>query len=200
MSIYAHWYGHIPSGSEVSITELEFKHAKDKDKPIFCFLVDEDHSWLPSMIETEPGRTKLSRFKDTLQMQLVRETFKTPNDLAAKVAASVGRYIAEASVPVPALVTGVQYTGDRLSLNFEEIEIRIAIAILAEFIGQNIIAGDDVTGTITLKLDDVPWDEALDFIMMTKGLEKFESGTITLIAPIGKIMDYKEHQFISRSG
>ena len=64
--------------------------------------------------------------------------------------------------------TRVKYTGDRLSLNFQEIEIRSVIAILAEFTGQNVVAGDDVTGTITLKLDDVPWDEALDFIMMTK--------------------------------
>ena len=85
-------------------------------------------------------------------------------------------------------------TKDKLSLNFQDIEIRSVIAILAEFTGQNIVAGDDVTGTITLKLDDVPWDEALDFIMMSKGLEKFESGTVTLVAPAGKIKDYKEQQ------
>ncbi|MDD5631754.1 MAG: type IV pilus secretin PilQ [Methylococcales bacterium] len=90
--------------------------------------------------------------------------------------------------------TRVKYTGDRLSLNFQEIDIRSVIAILAEFTGQNVVAGDDVTGTITLKLDDVPWDEALDFIMMTKGLEKFESGAVTLIAPLGKIKEYKEKQ------
>jgi len=96
--------------------------------------------------------------------------------------------------------TLVKYTGDRLSLNFQEIEIRSVIAIFAEFIGQNIVAGDDVTGTITLKLDDVPWDEALDFIMMTKGLEKFETGSITLITSIGKIKDYKEQQLISIKG
>ena len=90
--------------------------------------------------------------------------------------------------------TRIKYTGDRLSLNFQEIDIRSVIAILAEFTGQNVVAGDDVTGTITLKLDDVPWDEALDFIMMTKGLEKFESGTVTLIAPVGKIKDYKRQQ------
>ena len=88
----------------------------------------------------------------------------------------------------------IKYTGERLSLNFQEIEIRSVIAILAEFTGQNVVAGDDVTGTITLKLNDVPWDEALDFIMMTKGLEKFESGNVTLIAPIGKIKEYKEQQ------
>ncbi len=88
----------------------------------------------------------------------------------------------------------VKYKGDRLSLNFQDIEIRSVIAILAEFTGQNIVAGDDVTGNITLKLDDVPWDEALDFIMMTKDLEKFESGTVTMIAPAGRIKKYKEMQ------
>jgi type IV pilus assembly protein PilQ len=85
-------------------------------------------------------------------------------------------------------------TQDRLSLNFQDIEIRSVIAILAEFTGQNIVAGDEVTGNVTLKLDDVPWDEALNFIMMSKGLEKFESGNITMIAPVGKIKDYKEKQ------
>ena len=87
-----------------------------------------------------------------------------------------------------------KYSGDRLSLNFQEIEIRSVIAILAEFTGQNVVAGDDVTGTITLKLDDVPWDEALDFIMMTKELGKFESGNVTLISTLDKIKDYKKKQ------
>jgi len=88
----------------------------------------------------------------------------------------------------------VKYTGNRLSLNFQEIEIRSVIAILAEFTGQNVVAGDDVHGTITLKLDDVPWDEALDFIMMTKELGKYETGNVTLISPLDKIKDYKKKQ------
>ncbi|MFZ2726793.1 MAG: type IV pilus secretin PilQ [Methylococcaceae bacterium] len=88
----------------------------------------------------------------------------------------------------------VKYTGERLSLNFQDIEIRSVIAILAEFTGQNVVAGDDVLGTITLKLDDVPWDEALDFVMMTKGLGKFETGNVTLISPLDKIKDYKKKQ------
>ena len=88
----------------------------------------------------------------------------------------------------------VKYNGERLSLNFQDIEIRSVIAILAEFTKQNIVAGDDVTGNITLKLDDVPWDEALDFIMMTKELGKFESGNVTLISPLDKIKDYKKKQ------
>jgi type IV pilus assembly protein PilQ len=87
-----------------------------------------------------------------------------------------------------------KYTGDRLSLNFQEIDVRSVIAVLAEFTGQNVVAGDDVTGTVTVKLDDVPWDEALDFIMMTRDLEKYETGNVTLIAPVGKIKKYKEEQ------
>ncbi|MFI3219464.1 MAG: type IV pilus secretin PilQ [Methylococcales bacterium] len=87
-----------------------------------------------------------------------------------------------------------KFTGDRLSLNFQEIEIRSVIAILAEFTGQNVVAGDDVTGNITLKLDDVPWDEALAFIMMTKDLGKYETGNVTLISPLDRIRTYKEKE------
>ena len=90
--------------------------------------------------------------------------------------------------------TRSKYTGERLSLNFQDIEIRSVIAILSEFTGQNVVAGDDVTGTITIKLDDVPWDEALDFIMMTKELGKFETGNVTLVSPLDKIKDYKKKQ------
>ena len=87
-----------------------------------------------------------------------------------------------------------KFTGDRLSLHFQEIEVRSVIAILAEFTGQNVVAGDDVTGTITLKLDDVPWDEALAFIMMTKDLGKYETGNVTLISPLDRIRTYKEKE------
>jgi type IV pilus assembly protein PilQ len=88
----------------------------------------------------------------------------------------------------------VKYTGNRLSLNFQDIEIRNIISILAEFTGQNMVAGDDVSGNITLKLDDVPWDEALEFILMTKELGKYQTGNVTLISPLDKIKDYKEKQ------
>ena len=97
-------------------------------------------------------------------------------------------------LPEPESTIVKKYTGARLSLNFQDIEVRNVIAILSEFTHQNIVAGDDITGTITLKLTDVPWDEALDFILMTKGLEKFQSGTVTLIAPAGKIKNYKAQQ------
>jgi Domain of unknown function (DUF4062) len=108
VGIYAHRYGYIPEGSDVSITESEFQYAKRKEKALLCFIVDEDHPWPPPMIDGDPGQTKLARFKDALRTRYVRETFTTPQDLASKVATSVGRYIVEASSPLHPLVTGLR--------------------------------------------------------------------------------------------
>lgn len=86
------------------------------------------------------------------------------------------------------------YIGKRLTLNFQDIPVRQVMAILAEFTGKNIVVSEEVVGNITLKLDNVPWDEVLDFIMVTKELGQYESGNVTLIAPIDKIKNYKEKQ------
>ena len=86
------------------------------------------------------------------------------------------------------------YTGKRLTLNFQDIPVRQVMAILAEFTGKNIVVSEEVVGNITLKLDNVPWDEVLDFIMVAKELGQYESGNVTLIAPIDKIKNYKEKQ------
>jgi type IV pilus assembly protein PilQ len=63
-----------------------------------------------------------------------------------------------------------QYKGDKLSLNFQNIEVRTVLQVIAEFTGLNIVTSDSVTGNITLRLKDVPWDQALDLILQTKGL------------------------------
>lgn len=86
------------------------------------------------------------------------------------------------------------YTGKKLTLHFQDVAIRQVMAILAEFTGKNIVVSEEVVGNITLKLDNVPWDEALDFIMITKELGQYESGNVTLIAPLDKIKAYKEKQ------
>jgi CheY-like chemotaxis protein len=93
IGIYAHRYGHSPSGSDLSITEMEYIFAVEQQKPIFCFLVDEDYPWRPAFIEEEPNRSKLRAFKGRINSNLVRDTFTTPDDLAFKVAASVGHYL-----------------------------------------------------------------------------------------------------------
>lgn len=76
-----------------------------------------------------------------------------------------------------------RFTGQKISLNFQDIEIRAVLQIIAEFVGMNVIINDAVRGTVTLHLENVPWDQALDYIMSTNGLSKRESGDITVIAP-----------------
>ena len=81
------------------------------------------------------------------------------------------------------LVAGQGYTGQRLSLNFQSIEIRALLQIIADFSDFNVVTSDTVTGTVTLRLKDVPWDQALDIILQSKGLDKRRSGNVLLIAP-----------------
>ncbi len=80
-----------------------------------------------------------------------------------------------------------RYTGERLSLDFQDIEVRAALKIIAEFTNQNIVASDSVTGNITLHLKNVPWDEALDIILTTKGLDMRRRGNVILVAPAEEI-------------
>ena len=93
MGIYAHRYGYIPPGGDLSITEMEYHYAVEHKKPVFCFVVDEEYPWRPAFIEGEPARAKLQALKETISASLVRDTFTTPEELAFKVAASVGRYL-----------------------------------------------------------------------------------------------------------
>lgn len=76
-----------------------------------------------------------------------------------------------------------QYSGEKLTLNFQNVEVRSVLQVIADFTGLNIIASDTVTGNVTLRLKDVPWDQALDIIMRAKGLDKRASGSVIWIAP-----------------
>lgn len=83
------------------------------------------------------------------------------------------------------LVQGTKqgFIGEKLSLNFQDIEVRSVLQVIADFTGKNIVASDTVQGNITLRLKDVPWDQALDVIMKNKGLDKRVSGSVISIAP-----------------
>lgn len=79
------------------------------------------------------------------------------------------------------------YTGERLSLNFQDIPVRAVLQLIADFTGLNVVVSDSVDGNLTLRLKNVPWDQALDIILKAKGLSKRESGTVMLIAPSEEI-------------
>ncbi|HWA13596.1 MAG TPA: AMIN domain-containing protein, partial [Burkholderiales bacterium] len=78
---------------------------------------------------------------------------------------------------------GKGYTGDKLSLNFQNIEVRAVLQVIADFTNLNIITSDTVTGNLTLRLKDVPWDQALDIILQAKGLDMRKTGNVVWIAP-----------------
>jgi type IV pilus assembly protein PilQ len=79
--------------------------------------------------------------------------------------------------------TGPGYRGEKLSLNFQNVEVRAVLQVLADFTGLNIITSDTVTGSVTLRLKDVPWDQALDIILRSKGLDMRKTGNVVWIAP-----------------
>jgi CheY-like chemotaxis protein len=93
IGIYAHRYGYVPNGQSKSITEQEFDFAQEKGKPTFCFVVDEEYPWRPKQVEAEPGQTRLRVFLQRLQETVITDSFTTPEDLAFKVASSLGRFL-----------------------------------------------------------------------------------------------------------
>lgn len=80
-----------------------------------------------------------------------------------------------------------RYKGEKLSLNFQDIEVRSVLQLIADFTKLNLVAADTVAGHITLRLENVPWDQALDLILKTKGLDKRQVGNVLMVAPAAEI-------------
>jgi type IV pilus assembly protein PilQ len=95
------------------------------------------------------------------------------------------RFIVEVKQVVedPNRIVRPGYVGERLSLNFQNVEVRAVLQVIADFTGLNIITSDTVTGNLTLRLRDVPWDQALDIILQSKGLDMRKTGNVVWIAP-----------------
>lgn len=90
------------------------------------------------------------------------------------------------------------YAGEKLSLNFQNIEVRSILQVIADFTGLNIITSDTVTGNLTLRLKDVPWDQALEIIMQSKGLDKRKNGNVILVAPADELVAKEKIAFESQ--
>ncbi len=86
------------------------------------------------------------------------------------------------------------YTGKKISLDFQDIEVRRVLQLLADFTGINMVAADTVQGNITLRLKDVPWDQALDIILKTKNLDKRRNGNVIWIAPVAELIKAEEEE------
>ena len=87
-----------------------------------------------------------------------------------------------------------KYIGNKISLDFQDIEVRRVLQLLADFTSINMVASDTVQGNITLRLKDVPWDQALDIVMKTKNLDKRRNGNVIWIAPVSELIKVEEDE------
>ncbi|MBH2020057.1 type IV pilus secretin PilQ [Polaromonas sp.] len=97
------------------------------------------------------------------------------------------------------LTQGIGFNGEKLSLNFQNIEIRSLLQVIADFTNFNVVTSDTVTGSVTLRLKDVPWDQALDIILQAKGLGMRKTGNVLLIAPKDELAAKDKQELESRA-
>ena len=133
-----------------------------------------------SLIDAEQGRdgTTLTL---TTNRDFEHLAYQSDNQLVVEVKARDSRTQAERESEEGG------YSGEKLSLNFQNIEVRAVLQLLADFNGMNLVTSDTVTGNLTLRLKNVPWDQALDIILKTKGLAMRQNGNVMLIAPAAEI-------------
>ncbi|MBN7797894.1 type IV pilus secretin PilQ [Parahaliea mediterranea] len=86
------------------------------------------------------------------------------------------------------------YVGERISLNFQDIEVRAVLQLIADFTELNLVASDTVSGRITLRLQNVPWDQALELVLKTKGLDKRQVGNVLMVAPAAEIAERERQE------
>ena len=90
------------------------------------------------------------------------------------------------------------FTEEGISLNFQDIEVRSALQLLADFTGLDLVVSDEVTGNITLQLNDLPWNQALDIILLTRGLGKRQKGRVLIVAPAEELAEQDRLDLLNR--
>lgn len=190
-----------------AVSNIDFRRGSDGSGRIIVELTD---AKVPADLRQEGGRIVVNFAKTTLPEALMQRLdvvdFATPvnsvdalrvGDGTRLVIAASGDYeqLAYQSdniytieiKPVvklpPELQDKKEYTGERLTLNFQDIETRAVLQLLADTSGQNMVITETVGGNVTLRLQNVPWDQALDIVMRTKGLGMRKEGNVMLIAP-----------------
>lgn len=196
-----------------SIDNIDFRRGEDGAGNVVITLSDPSIS--PS-IEEQGGKIRVSFAKtqlpEALRVRLDVQDFATPVkfvDASSKAeGASIsieptGRYDYLAYQTDDKLTISIKplseadaerrkaehftYSGEKLSLNFQDIDVRSVLQLIADFTDLNLVASDTVQGNITLRLQNVPWDQALDLVLKTKGLDKRQIGNVLLVAPADEI-------------
>jgi type IV pilus assembly protein PilQ len=199
------------AGAENSITGIDFRRGEDGTGRVLINLSDPSvpidvreeggkvianflNTRLPERLERRLDVTDFATPVQTIDVRRfgnnVRMTI-TPSGNYEEIAYQAGDVFAVELKPVTVEQQQArqrqEFTGERLSLNFQDIEVRSVLQLIADFTGLNVVVSDSVTGNITLRLQDVPWDQALEIILRTKGLDMRRQGNVLLIAPAAEI-------------
>ncbi len=208
-----------PVGSSRGISHIDFQRGEEGEGHIIVTLSD---SSIPMNINEQGGRIRLEFPGDILPGQLKNRLdvidFATPvkyidsnvvdgNTVILVEPTGQFEYLAyqtdnQLTVSVKQVVSqgrnrskaGLAYKGDKLSLNFQDIEVRSVLQIIADFNNMNLVASDTVGGNVTLRLDNVPWDQALDIVLKAKGLDKRLEGNVLTVAPAEEIAARERQQ------
>jgi len=196
-----------PQAAAVDITGLDFRRGEDGSGQVVIDLARDD---VNGNVSRNGNRLELefpgSNISEELQMRLDVTDFGTPvqavsmfeEDGNVVVRTEVdgqfeymayqsnGEYIINVMPMAAAAVTtgtGADFSGERISLNFQDIDVRTVLQLLADFNDFSLIVGDNVTGNITMRLVNVPWDQALEMVLRTRGLGQRLVGTVLYVAP-----------------
>ncbi len=202
-----------PMAAGKAIDNIDFRRGEDGAGNVVITLSDPS---VGSTIEEQGGKIRVvfakAELPEALRVRLDVQDFATPvkfvDSTAQAGGASIaieptGRYDYLAYQTDNKLTISVKplteeeadkrktdrfaYSGEKLSLNFQDIDVRSVLQLIADFTDLNLVASDTVSGNITLRLQNVPWDQALDLVLKTKGLDKRQVGNVLLVAPADEI-------------
>ena len=207
-----------PSRSS-AINDLEFRRGDDDEGQLILSLSDssvdvnvfsEGSRISLELMDTEVAESLSRRYDVTDFATPVSEIEVAPSDRGARVVIQANGYYdylayqqgGEYVVSVKPLseserdqrLSEFSYVGDRISLNFQNIEVRAVLQLIADFTDLNLVASDTVEGNITLRLQNVPWDQAMELVLKTKGLDSRQVGNVLMVAPASEIAERERQE------
>ncbi|MBE7373180.1 type IV pilus secretin PilQ [Pseudomonas lopnurensis] len=207
-----------------AIDNIDFRRGDDGAGNVIITLSDPSVS---STIEEQGGKIRVvfakTQLPESLRVRLDVQDFATPVKFVDSTAQSDGASIAieptgrydylayqtdnKLTISIKPLTEDeaekqkadrFAYSGEKLSLNFQDIDVRSVLQLIADFTDLNLVASDTVSGNITLRLQNVPWDQALDLVLKTKGLDKRQVGNVLLVAPADEIAARERQELESK--
>ena len=208
-----------PPSRSSAINDLEFRRGEGDEGQLILSLSDssvdvnvfsEGSRISLELMDTEVAESLSRRYDVTDFATPVSEIEVAPSDRGARVVIQANGYYdylayqqgGEYVVSVKPLseserdqrLSEFSYVGDRISLNFQNIEVRAVLQFIADFTDLNLVASDTVEGNITLRLQNVPWDQAMELVLKTKGLDSRQVGNVLMVAPASEIAERERQE------